>query len=506
MDGRELKQYESWKDEVQRLRGENQYLRREVDTFRPAWYRASVRIDKLEQRVERLDAENKLLKQRVKELTLAGRQAATGDAASPPPFVKPPATKRRRKRPGRKPGHPAALRPMPEKIDAHQEVPLPRDSDGRASCPHCNACLADLENHERIVEDIIPAKVVVTCYHTTSGWCPCCRKRIESRALEQPPAANIPHGQLGLNALATGVLLRVTHRLPFRQVSKIFADLPEITVSPGAITRQVQRISNWLEDDYQQLLVSVRSAPQVHADETGWRTDGKNGWLWALTTPTQTVYHIDKSRGGKVIRKLLGKAFGGTLVSDFYSAYSKMNCKKQKCLVHLLREFVQTGEKSPEFAKSNFCRKSKRLIKEMLLLKGRWGQIDDKIYASRVQRLVTRLDQLADADYGEADAKRIGKRLRKFKTELTAFLLEKELDGTNNAAERAIRPVVVARKISGGSRSDNGAKAFATLASLLRTAGQQGQKVLGTIKSLLIAAWSVGNPAVVAKERSGGAR
>jgi transposase len=499
MDGRELKQYESWKEEVQRLRAENQHLRREVDTYRPAWYRASVQIDKLKQRVEKLDARNKLLKQRVKELSLAGRQAA-GETASPPSFVKPPVSNRRRKRPGRKPGHPAALRPVPEKIDAHRDVPLPQDSAGHLSCPHCNTGLADLENHERIVEDIIPAKVVVTCYHTTSGWCPCCRKRIESRALEQPPAANIPHGQLGLNALATGVLLRVTHRLPFRQVSGLLAELPGLTVCPGAITRQVQRIADWLADDYEQLLVSVRTAPQVYADETGWRTDGKNGWLWAVATPTQTVYHIDKSRGGKVIRKLLGKAFGGTLVSDFYSAYSKMNCKKQKCLAHLLREFVQTGEKSPEFATSNFCRKSKRLIKEMLLLKGRWGQIDDKLYASRVQRLQTRLDQLADADYDEPHAKRIAKRMRKFKTELTAFLREKDLDGTNNAAERAIRPVVVARKISGGSRSDNGAEAFATLASLLRTAGQQGKKLLETIKALLIAAWSVGNPAVVAKE------
>src|SRR5580658_5458370 len=126
MDGRELKQYESWKEEVQRLRGENQHLQRELDTYRPAWYRASVRIDELKQRVEKLDAENKLLKQRVKELTLAGRQIAATDAASPPSFVKPPATARRRKRPGRKPGHPAALRPMPEKIDAHQDVPLPR--------------------------------------------------------------------------------------------------------------------------------------------------------------------------------------------------------------------------------------------------------------------------------------------------------------------------------------------------------------------------------------------
>jgi hypothetical protein len=281
-------------------------------------------------------------------------------------------------------------------------------------------------------------------------------------------------------------------------VSKILADLPRITVCPGAITRQVQRIADWLEDDYEQLLVSVRSAPQVYVDETSWRTDGKNGWLWAVATPTQTLYHVDKSRGGAVIRELLGKAFGGTLVSDFYSAYSTMNCRKQKCLVHLLRELAQTAEKSPAFAASIFFRKSKRLIKEMLLLKGRWNEMGDEHYTSCVCKLEDRLDQLARGDYDEPHAKRIAKRMRKFQKELTAFLLEKDLEGTNNIVERAIRPAVVARKISGGSRSDKGADAFATLASLLRTADQQGKNLLATIKSLLLAAWSAENPAVVA--------
>lgn len=496
MDGRELKQYERWKQEVQFLRAQNQHLERQVQTYRPAWYRASRRIDVLEQRVKKLTEENKLLKQRVKELTLAARGG--NEARSAAPVIKPSVKSSRRRRPGRKPGHKAALRPMPATIDAHQDVPLPHDAAGNPSCPHCNTCLLEVENHERIVEDIIPAKVVVTCYHTASGWCPCCRKQVESRAPEQPPAANIPHGQLGLNALATGVLLRVAYRLPFRQVSRVLADLPGITVCPGAIARQVQRIANWLEDDYEQLLVSVRAAPQVYADETGWRTDGKNGWLWALATPTRTFYHIDKSRRGAVIRELLGKAFGGTLVSDFYSAYSAITCKKQKCLVHLLRELAETADKSPAFAAGTFFRKTKRLIKEMLLLKGRWGQMGDEPYLARVRRLEGRLDRLAEARYDEPDARRIAKRIRKFRKDLTAFLHEKDLEGTNNTAERAIRPAVVARKISGGSRSDNGARAFATLASLLRTAGQQGKQMLATIKSLLVAAWSAANPAVVA--------
>jgi hypothetical protein len=494
MDGRELKAYNAFKEEAQFLRSENRRLQFERDTYQRDWYYVQQRVNLLTERTQKLEAENRRLRQQVKELTQASRQGT--DATPVPPGIKP-SVKRRRKRPGRKAGHPAALRPTPRQIDAHQEVPLPQDAQGRASCPHCNACLLELENHQRIVEDFIPAKVVVTCYHTESGWCPCCRKRVESRALEQPPAAHLPHGQLGLNALATGVLLRITHRLPFRQVSQVLADLPGITVCPAAIARQVQRIAGWLESDYQDLKRDLRAAPQVYVDESGWRTDGKNGYVWAVTTPTQTLYHIDKSRGGKVIQDLLGKAFGGTLVSDFYSAYSTMDCKKQKCQTHLLRELVETAEKSPQFAASTFYRKCKRLLKEMLLLKGRWNELGNECYAARVRRLETRLDQLADGDYDQPDARRIGKRLRKFRKELTAFLHDKDLEGTNNAAERALRPLVVARKISGGSRSQRGADAFARLASLVRTATQQGQNALATIKSRLMAAWSTDNPAAV---------
>jgi hypothetical protein len=497
MDGRELRIFNERTAEAHTLRRENHWLRGDRDYLRVQLFQANQAFSELRQRSDTLVGENQRLRQQVQELKSAAVAQGPAEADSPPPLVKPSVKRRRRKKPGRKEGHPAALRPMPETIDLHQEVPPAKDSAGRPSCPRCSACLLDVEKHQRIVEDIVPAKVQVTCYHTTSGWCPGCRKRVESRARHQPPAANIPHGQLGLNALATGVLLRITHRLPFRQVSRIFADLPGLTVCPGAITRQVQRIARWLEGDYEQLLLQIRSAPHVYADETGWRSDGKNGQLWTVATPTHTLYHVDKSRGGRVIRKLLGKAFGGTLVSDFYSAYSAMDCRKQKCLLHLLRELTDSAQKSEAFATGVFRRKTTRLVKEMLLLKRRWDQLSDEQYTPRVCRLEARLDALAGATYDEPNAKRLARRLLRHKSELTEFLWQKDLQGTNNLAERALRPAVVARKISGGSRSRNGADAFARLASLLRTAGQQGNNILATIKSMLVAAWETENPALV---------
>jgi transposase len=484
-----LKRYDEYKEEAQFLRDENRFLRGDRDHYRKQWWFTQQHLNEARESNARLLEENRRLKQQVKELTEKGCEKEQ-DAKAPPQWVKASVRRVRRKRPGRKAGHPAALRPAPAHIDVKQDVPLPRDPAGRCSCPHCNARLLKVKRHKRVVEDIVPAKVLVTCYLTVSGFCPLCRRRVESRAPEQPPAANLPHGQLGLNALSTAILLRVAHRLPFRQVARVLADLPGLSVSAAAVARQVQRAGRWLAGDYDELLIALRSAAHVHADETGWRTDGKNGYLWALTDPKHTLYHVDQSRSGKVIQKLLGRAFGGTLVSDFYSAYARMDCRKQKCLLHLLRELADSAEKSEEFASGAFYPQVKRVLKGMLLLKGRREQLKKNDYESRARRLEKQLGRLARADYQEPNERRIAKRMLRHESELTAFLWDKDLEGTNNAAERAIRPAVVARKISGGSRSKNGADAWAKLASLLRTASQQGRNVLQAIKDMLRTRWA----------------
>src|SRR5438876_7591391 len=320
MDRRELRQHEALKQEVQFLRDESRFLRLGRDQYRKDWYVASCRIGVLEERVAKLEAENRQLRGRVKELTAAAASSPPGPApASTPPFVKP-SVRGRRKRPGRKKGHAAALRPVPATIDVHQDVPLPKDDSGLPACPRCNCSLSDVKSHQRLFEDVVPSKVVVTCYHTASGYCAMCRKRVESRAPEQPPAANLPHGQLGLNALATAAVLRVVHRLPFGQVVRVLADLPGLSVSAGGISRQLRRRGEWLDPYYERVKLALRAAPRVNGDETGWRTNGHNGYLWTVTDPHHTLYHVDKSRSGKVIEQLLGRTFPGTRGCAFYSA------------------------------------------------------------------------------------------------------------------------------------------------------------------------------------------
>jgi hypothetical protein len=502
MDRRELRQYEAWKEEVQLLRLESRHLRLELRACVPALYKADQRVADLEEQVVALQAENRRLRRRVKELTTAAAAGPSDGppgrhAAAPPHFVKP-AARGRRKKPGRKQGHPAALRPVPDHVDVHRDVPLPRDGRGRPACPHCNCSLADVRTHERVVEDVVPSEVIVTCYHTASGYCAMCRRRVESRAPGQPPAANVPHAQLGVNALATAAVLRVVHRLPFGQVVRVLADLPGLTVSAGGVARQLQRLGAWLDPYYERVKLALRASPRVNGDETGWRTDGRNGYLWAVTDPRHTLYHVDKRRSGAVIEELLGRAFPGTLGCDFYGAYGRLDCPKQRCLAHLLRELDDAARDSPAFAAGAFYPRCRRLVKDMLGLKKKWDRLDERTYRRRARRLEARLDQLARGhgdDHDEPNVARLAKRLLKHRAELTRFLWDKNLDGTNNAAERALRPAVVMRKISGGSRSARGAEAWAKLASLMRTASQQGRGVLDTVKQLLTEHWA-GKPAM----------
>jgi len=476
---------------VRREQGRAYWLQLELNAARRQLSEQHALTFELRNEVAVLRKEIATLKNRIAELTQASASKEPAAPAGPPAFIKPNTPEKRRRKPGRPAGHKGAFRRRPRKINRHVHAPLPVDDRRKHSCPDCGTQLSNVRSHRRLVEDIIPSKVVTTCYHTQSGYCPSCRKQMESRGPDQPPAAaGLDQSQLGLEAMATAAVMRVCYRLPLRQITQLFADLPGLRISPAAIAKQIQRMSRWLAGYYDQLQLLLRAAAVVHADETGWRVDGKNGYLWTLTNDQHTLYHVDKSRSGKVIAKLLGEAFGGTLVSDFYAVYDQFDCPQQKCLAHLLRELRNAVTEKPELAKHAFFRDCKSLAQSMLRLKKQRRKLKAVDYQRRVKGLETRLANLGRKQWNEPDADRLAARLRKYGDRLTTFLHHSKVDGTNNAAERALRPPVVMRKITGGNRSEEGAKAWAILASVMRTAQQQGRDVLATIKILIRGTWS----------------
>jgi transposase len=467
------------RDERYWLRASNQHLEDLVAGLQYELRQRDLRLAEKDRYISQLE-------QQIREL----QQAAAESAPSPGLVVKPNVSRRRRRPPGRAVGHAAALRAMPKKIDRHQTVPLPKDSAQKPICPRCRTRLTRLRRHRRVVEDLIRSTVETTCYHTRSGHCSRCGSRVESRVAEQPPAANLPHGQLGLNALTTVALLRVRHRLPFRQIAQVLKDLPGLTISAGGLVKQIRRLARWLDEKYQDLLRRMRASPHVYVDETGWRIDARNFWLWAFTDPTFTLYHVDQSRGGKVPLELLGKAFGGTVVADFYGAYNRLGAPKQRCLVHLLREVKELSAADQSFKNCSLARRLRRWCQEALAHKKLWSVLKRTDYQQKTARLETRLSRLAETKQTHPDAQRLTYRLQRHRQELTRFLHEENLEGTNNIAERALRPAVVFRKITGGNRSRRGAQAWATLASLLRTADQRQLGVYDATKQLITEYWN----------------
>jgi len=401
------------------------------------------------------------LLKRIEELEKQLAEKHPPSRPDPPPFVKP-NKKKRHKKPGRPPGHEGSSRTKPPEADKRINLAL-------AHCPDCGGPLgAPADCREHVQEDIVPAKKVVTVFRRFRYWCPCCRKMVQA-----PPAeGEIPHARIGPVAIAWSVMLKQSLGLPFAKTSRLLEDLCGLRISPGALAQAAQRVAKKLEAETQFLRQAVRGSPAVNVDETGWRVHGRNHWLWAFVTPRHTLYRIAPSRAGRIAAAELGQDFGGVVVADFFGAYNKLSGQQQKCTVHLLRELRECAKsnKSAQFAA--FRKKLKRVIADAMRLVAR-EDFDPSALEHRIWRLHDRLAAMGEAPYTDPDCRRLAKRLRRHQANLLTFLFHPGVvTPDNNRAERAIRPAVVLRKISGGSRTQNGADASAHLLSLAQTCRQ----------------------------------
>lgn len=426
--------------------------------------------EELEARVEFLEKEKTenrniiaTLTARIEELEKKLAEKQPPAKPDPPPFVKPNGKKRHRK-PGRPQGHEGCSRERPP--DADEEINL-----AITHCPDCGGPLGSpLAVREHTQEDIVPAKKKVTVYRRYRYWCPDCRKLVEA-----PPAeGEIPNARIGPVAVAWSIMLKQSLGVPFEKTARVLEDLCGLRVSAGALALAAQRVALRLSAEVAFIRGAIRASPAVNVDETGWRVGGRNNWLWAFVTDRLTLYRIAPSRAGRIAAAELGKDFGGVVVADFFGAYNKLTCEQQKCIVHLLRELRDCAKenKTAEFAALR--KKLKRLIADALRLAAR-EDYDPDTYESNVWRLHDRLANLGHAQYTNADCRRIAKRLRQHEGNLFTFLFHPgAVTPDNNRAERAIRPAVVLRKISGGSRTCNGADATADLMSLSQTCRLNG--------------------------------
>ena len=395
----------------------------------------------------------------------------------PPAFVKANAKKKAveekkvRKKRDAKHNH-ARLRSQPTQMVEHRIV----------SCPDCHLRLGgiSLARLREVIDVPPPPPVEITEHRIFKGWCAGCQKWHEAPVDFHEQV--LGQGRLGVRIASLIASLRTVMRLPLRQIQAYLLCLHGLHISLGELVEVLHRVREHAEPVLDGFKAEIRASPAVQADETGWREDGSNGYIWSVSTPLLRYYEYHHSRAGEVVKQLIGEDFGGVLGSDFYAGYNIHQGLHQRCWVHFLRDAHTLKEDFP--------------TDEVLLA---WAKAVKAIYDEAVfwaehgpdQHLTSRQQQLERAQYQHAFEQRLWhlcqpfvrssapqhtlcERVERFLPELFVFVAVPGVPAHNNLAERSVRPLVIARKISGGTRSPKGSQTRMGLASLFGTWLAQG--------------------------------
>ena len=441
-------------------------------------------------RLEKLERANKALRGQLeqalaeierlrKELEAAlrslKRQAAPFSTGEP---------KRHPKPPGRKPGAEygrRAARATPARVDAQIPVPLPQH------CLRCGGPVMYADTKPQFQEDIV-RRTIVRRFDVAFGHCACCGGRVQGRhPLQTSDALGAAQVQLGPEALALAAHLNKEMGISHARVARVLALGYGLQTSRSGLCRALQRLGQKAAPTYEQLRAAVRRSPVNWLDETGWRVAAHLEWLWVVLSPQVTVYDILPGRGFPQAASLLGAEYGGVLHHDGWRPYYRfLQASHQSCLGHVLRrcrDLIQIA--SPTAAR--FPRAVRQVCWHALVLRDRYreGAISGHGLAVATGRLEASLDRVLGKSFRSALNRRFAKHLRHEQPYLFSFLHWPGLDATNNAAERAIRPAVIARKTWGGNRTAQGARTQKILASILRTCWQQGKDTFSGLTELL---------------------
>jgi transposase len=460
-----------------------------LEAERSAWQ--AERAGLLDQ-LERAIGEREQLRRQVEEL--GRRKKLNSTNSSQPPSSdglkrkpKPSSPERRRRkeqgrRPGKQKGSAGVHRALVS--DPDQVVDLLPSHCGRCQANLCGAALADGKPDRRQVWDVPPPPGLVRIeYRSLALVCPDCGETTKATFPEWAKAP-VSYGP-GLHAAA--VYFHVLHYLPFERTSQVLHDLFGADVSTGTLATMVARGSERVGPAVAEILGQLRTAPVVHLDETGCHVNGKLWWAHGASTERLTLLGIARRRGGEGIAALgVAEELAGIAIHDHWSAYWGETLPKASghalCNAHHLRELTEVFEVYGQ----RWAGRMMRLLLEMLAMR---NQAMDRRQAALGPELLAELERRYDnivkegwkanpRREGRAQKSRPGnlvRRLDECRSEVLRFLRDFRVPFTNNEIERDLRMVKLHEKISGGWRSEAGARAFLRVRSYLATARKQGQ-------------------------------
>ena len=360
-----------------------------------------LRIQEQEREIEQLRAENRRLHQRGFKSSKSARQRATTATASRSPS---PVTRKPR---GAPKGHPPWNRKTPEPIDHHHHIEAP------LFCPHCQgATLPESGGQTSYVQEdivMVPHTVVSRFVHDTA-LCPHCQRQVI-----QTLDGELPFAPIGPNAKATALYLRHCLKLPYRKITSAMKTLFGLDFVPASTLGFENRARANASAIHSDLIDKMRLSPVIHADETHWREDGNNVWLWYAGNESLAVFRIDAHRSSEAAIELLGKKIDGLLVTDAYASYNAIECGRgrQSCLAHLMRKSKEISEELASISDADsqsvcFCQKLTELFKDACQV-----TIPPTLKARKAltARFLARLDRICKHPMAYPKAETLRKRL-----------------------------------------------------------------------------------------------
>ena len=460
---------QQWRRENARLRQENERLRRrekQLEREQEQW----------QQERERLREENERLKRQLEEAQRASKRQAA-------PFSRG-RRKANPKPPGRKSG--AAYgqhhrKAIPKQVDEVIAVPAP------ARC-ECGGQLK-VESIQPQYQQEIVRKTIWRRFDIPVCRCQACHKRVQGRDPRQTSEAlGAAAVQLGSDALALAVQMNKGLGMPHADVAAVLKDGFQLRVNRSTVCRAVERVARRGEATWHALRDAARRSPVNSIDETGWNVAAQLRWLWVVVNEQITFCDILPGRGFAQAASLLGADYEGWLTHDGWRAYYKfLRAGHQSCNSHLLRRCEDMVEVASPAA-ARFPLQVEALLEKGLALRDRYSRQEISLHGlwTATGRLEAKLDRLLARSYQDAANRRLANHLQRERPYIFTYLYCPGLEATNNAAERALRPLVVARKNWGGNRTETGARAQAVLTSILQTAKQQGKNPLDLLIELLV--------------------
>lgn len=382
--------------------------------------------------------------------------------------------RKRSKKKGAKIGHEKQERQLVENPDKVIEVYVD-------NCENCQINLLDqvpVHIIRRQITELPEIKPVVLETRQYVVDCPGCGKR-QHRELPEGREAGRYFGPR-LEAMVTN--LHHEHHIGFKRLRQICDEVLGLRLSAGGAVAIVKRAGRAAENEAEAIGERVRQSKVIGSDETSARVHGRNWWEWVFVGDHCEYHTIVPSRGYDVIETFMRACQAEVWICDCWKAQLNAPAKMyQICLAHQIRNLQGLIDKRPHLA---WAGEMQALFRNAMHLRKRREKMTERRYERQVALIEKELERLLKRTFS-GTGRNLLERYRKYRNSLFVFLHRSDVPAHNNACERALRPSVIHRKVLGSFRSDWGAQAYASLATVLNTAKRSGQSAFQKLVQLM---------------------